>query len=212
VRNGGKSGCNSRFTNSHLSCRNSASRTVYAGRGRNRTTGRSRPAQSWQASFTFRFDKTLLSGESRGFCTNDSRLKCQGPSFTLLLSFRPLPFQLRRPAVLSLSLLLFIMPPATSNHRATTVAVSGDGWKNRLSAFRQKHQDKTNSMNSGTENDAIEVDSPISKAIAPVSFTGLFRCVRSHLVASSLVRAHEAMQFRHSVRTHARLHWIVCCL
>jgi hypothetical protein len=43
-------------------------------------------------------------------------------------------------------------------------------------------------MKSGTDSDAIEVDSPASKAIEPVSFTGLFRCVRSPLVESSLMK------------------------
>jgi hypothetical protein len=48
--------------------------------------GKSR-AQSWQASFTFRFDKTLLSGESWGCCAKGLQKKMLAvfsPNFVLL--------------------------------------------------------------------------------------------------------------------------------
>jgi hypothetical protein len=62
------------------------------------------------------------------------------------------------------------------NGKAETVTAS-DGTKNRIS-FRRKHQQKNISAKSRTDDEATKVGPPMPKILAPVSFTGLFRCAR----------------------------------
>ena len=85
------------------------------------------------------------------------------------------PFLLTATSRCTSWLVLFsTMSSDSSNRKAETVRVS-DGRKNYFS-FRRNHQEKMAHEKSGTD-DAIEVGATVSKIIAPVNFTELFRCV-----------------------------------
>jgi hypothetical protein len=57
-----------------------------------------------------------------------------------------------------------------SSNDETKNVTSGDS-RMKSHLFRHKRKEKN-----GADDDATEVDAPVSKGIAPVSFTKLFRC------------------------------------
>jgi len=71
------------------------------------------------------------------------------------------------------------MSPETYNEKAETIIPSTAN-PNRGRFFSRRKPDESVNDDEKIDDDATEVDAPVSKALAPVSFTELFRYVRVH--------------------------------